>query len=77
MAAPHPGGVGDASDGNGGEGGQCEAGGGDGGLSEPEVDGGADLLPSLHLLLPLCLLSRLLSLRSGWPCLRRAGAAEG
>lgn len=78
MGAPHPGGVGDALDGNGGEGGQSEEDAGDDGQSEPEVDGGAGLLPSLLQLLRLFLLSRpLLSLRSDWPCPRQAGGAEG
>lgn len=79
MEAPHPGGVGDAWDENGCEGGQNEADAGGGGRSDPEVDGGAVLLPSL-LPLPslLFLLSRLLpSLQSDRPCLRRAGGAEG
>lgn len=79
MEAPHPGGEGDAWDESGCEGGQNEVDAGGDGQSEPEVGGGAVLLPSL---LPqpslLFLLSRLLpSLRSDPPCLRRAGGAEG
>lgn len=79
MAAPHPGVVGDAWDGNEGEGGQSEEDVGDGGQSEPELDGGVAPLPSLHLL--LWLLSRLSlqlpSLKSYHPCLQQADEAEG
>lgn len=77
MEAPRPGGVGDAWDENGGEGGQSEVGAGGGVRSEPEVDGGAALLPSLLPLLSLLFLLSRLSLRSDQPCLRWAGGAEG
>lgn len=50
MEAPHPSGVGDASDENEDEGGQSEVDAGGGGPSEPKMDGGAALLP---FLLPL------------------------
>lgn len=77
MEAPHPGAVGDAWDENGGEGGQSEVDAGGDGRSEPEVDGGAALLPSLLPPLSLLFLLSRLSLRSDQPCLRRADGAEG